>query len=190
MKSTVVKVSFKKEFDTKNGTMYSWHVTMDNGDMGETSTKSDKAPWAVGNEAEYTLEETQYGNKIKKVYAQQGGGFKGGNANAGASKWTPDPEKETRKERWAKQIMITRLACLNTASGLISAGNGESSLDNLTGLAEKLETWTKRGIDLKALVAPALPTVTNEPPANYATSDSIRQGVSAPMPSKFDEPPF
>lgn len=164
MKSEVVKVTYKKSFSTKNGEMHSWHVTMDNGDMGETSTKTDKAPWAVGDEAEYTIEEGQYGTKIKKAFSQNaGGGFSGTKPAQG--KWTPDPEKETRKERWAKQIMITRQACLNTASGLISAGNGDSSIDNLTGLAEKLEKWVKRDIDLKSLVAPALPPTPEPPPA-------------------------
>jgi hypothetical protein len=150
MKSRVDSVKYNRAFSSKNGEMHSWWVVMVNGDAGETATKSDKAPWAVGDEAEYTFEDGQY-PKIKKVFAEGGGG-----GGFGAKKaWTPDPEKETRKERWAKQVMITRHACLNTAVEIIVGGQSKCTAQEVMILAEHLETWVKRGIDLKSLVATA-----------------------------------
>lgn len=188
MKATVAKVTFKKEFSTKNGQMYSWHVTMDNGDMGETATKENTPPWAVGEEAEYNRVEEEYNGqmyvKLKKAFTQGGGkGFGGG-----GSKWTPDPEKESRKERWAKQIMITRMGCLNTATTLwtsVQSGNLPllEQADSVKDLAEIFETWVKRGIDLKALVA-APPVVA---PAAPAPEPAKAAPVAKPTPVAVDE---
>jgi len=153
--SQVVKCQFKKEWQSKNGPLFSWQVAFDNGDSGEFNTKSpDKGPWEVGEEANYTLEPKDYngttyykGTKITPF--QQGKPAYSG----GGAKWTPDPEKETRRERWAKQVIISRQSALNTASSLISAGCGPSTTDNLRDIAEQLEKWAYRGLDLKALVA-------------------------------------
>jgi hypothetical protein len=182
MKATVANLKFLKTFQTRNGEeMYSWHVTMDNGDAGEVATKTHKEPWAIGEEAEFTTEQQTYGDKtytkIKKVFAQGGGGYKGG----GGSKWTPDPEKESRVERWAKQTLIGRQACLNTAASLIASGGGPSTLDNLFALADKIEEHVHRGVDIRRLakgtdVKPA--QVTNDAPAQYAKP--------APAPAKAD----
>lgn len=192
--STVVKVAFKKQFPSNYGPQYSWHVTMDNGDAGETTTKTELPPWEVGNTADYTMEWKEYNGqqyaKIKKVYEQRGAG---GNGGGGAKKaWTPDGERETRRERWAKQIMITRQACLNTASSLISAGCGPSSLENLKGLAEDLETWVKRDIDLKKIVAsapaPAAEAPVPAPPAQ--PKPTPRPAPVAVSPEGEDDLPF
>jgi hypothetical protein len=170
MKATVANLKFLKTFQTRSGgEMYSWHVVMDNGDAGEVSTKTDKAPWTIGEEAEFTTEQQTYGDKtytkIKKAFTQ-GGGFKGG----GGSKWTPDPEKESRVERWAKQTLIGRQACLNTAASLIASGSGEATTENICGIAEKLEAWVHRGVDMRRLAKgePKPAQVTNDPPAQYA----------------------
>jgi len=182
MKATVANLKFLKTFQTRNGEeMYSWHVTMDNGDAGEVSTKTHKEPWAIGEEAEFTTEQQTYGDKtytkIKKVFAQGGAGYKGG----GGGKWTPDPEKESRVERWAKQTLIGRQACLNTAASLIASGGGEATAENICGIAEKLEAWVHRGVDIRRLVKgpdvkPA--QVTNDPPAHYSKP--------TPAPAKAD----
>lgn len=198
MKSTVVKVSYKKEFPSKNGQMHSWHVTMDNGDMGETVTKSDTAPWQVGDEAEYNLTYQEYNGeqyaKIKKVFANANGTGNGAAFSGGKKPWTPNPESETRRERWAKQIMITRQACMNTSMSLISAGCGESTLDNLFGLAEKMEAWVKRGIDPKTLVPQqpaqpeAAPTAAVRPASQVAPP--VRKPEPAFAPALDDDLPF
>lgn len=204
MKSKVVKVAFRKEFTTANGSMFSWHVTMDNGDAGETATKANKEPWAVGEEAEYTKEEKEYNGqvftKIKKVYANGQGGFHG------AKKWTPDPEKETRVERWAKQLLISRQACLNTAASLIASGAGPATIDNITALADKLAEHVYQGVDIRKLAkGPDKPAITSDPVAKYTSKDmnspdSIRAGHSTdlggnssampPAPPLEDDMPF
>lgn len=167
-KSTVVKVAYKKEWSTKDGqTMHSWHVTMDNGDAGSINTREKKEPWAIGEEAEYTVETREYNGdtytNIKKVYAAKGG--------FGGKTWTPDPERETRLERWAKQRVISRQACLNTAASLIASGCGPATVENLTGIADKLEEWAWQGVASKVatIMRPtaAAPTTTNDAQASY-----------------------
>jgi hypothetical protein len=176
--SPVVKCSFKNEWQSKNGPMYSWQVAFDNGDSGEFNTKSaDKGPWEVGEEASYTLEAKEYNGKMyykgtKITPFQQGKpGY-----TSGASKWMPDPEKETRRERWAKQVIISRQSALNTASSLISAGCGPSTVDNLRDIAEQLERWAYRGLDLKSLVAGPLPQPAPEPAPTPAPPAANAQG--------------
>lgn len=140
--------------------------------FGQVSTEQTDAPVKIGDRItvnSYKAKDPQYPDSWY-LDTGKGTGFKGGQGRA----WTPDPERATRKERWAVQLMITRQACLNTAASLISSGGGAADFANITGLAEQLETWVKRGIDLKSIVAhangngtPAQATVTNDPPAPY-----------------------
>lgn len=87
--SKVSSVEFNREFSTKNGTMYSWKVEMENGDRGETVTKTSNRPWEVGSEAHYEVEDQERnGNvyrKLKKANPQQNGG-------GGARGWSPEKE--------------------------------------------------------------------------------------------------
>ena len=78
MKAKVVSVSPKGDYQLRDGkTLYKFFVSMDNGDSGEySSVKADQDKFVVGQEVEYELSSTQYGNKIKPVYNQ--GGYSGG----------------------------------------------------------------------------------------------------------------
>lgn len=188
--SQVVKCQFKKEWQSKNGPMYSWQVMFDNGDSGEFNTKSpDKGPWDVGAEANYTLEPKDYngttyykGTKITP--------FQQGAPSGGGSKWTPDPEKESRKERWAKQILIGRQACMNTAASLISAGCGASTVENLTGIADQLEAWVKRGIDIRVLASGPVAPVESARPAPTPAPPPKPTPVPVSSPNDESDLPF
>lgn len=89
--SKVSSVEFRKEFDTKHGTMFSWNVEMENGDQGETVTKTDKRPWGVGDSAEYEVEFREHNGKqypkLKKANAQAMNG-----AGGAARGWSPEKE--------------------------------------------------------------------------------------------------
>lgn len=164
--SKVVKVTYKKPWESKNGTMHSWHVTMDNGDAGECNTKTaDKGPWEVGDDASYTVDGKEYnGNtyyKITKITP-----FQTGKTGGAGKAWTPDPEKETRMERWAKQRLIVRQSSWSAAIHLantLPAGEVDGA-GYVKDLAHMIEEDVYRGIDVRALMPKAeAPTVTNDP---------------------------
>lgn len=77
MKAKVVSVSPKGDYQLRDGkTLYKFFVSMDNGDSGEySSVKSDQDKFIVGQEVEYELSSTSYGNKIKPVYQPATGGY-------------------------------------------------------------------------------------------------------------------
>tara|TARA_Y100000114_G_scaffold138614_1_gene141767 strand:- start:1253 stop:1687 length:435 start_codon:yes stop_codon:yes gene_type:complete len=59
-----------------NTTFYKFEVSFENGDTGEYSSKSpEQNKFVVGQEAEYTLENGQYGNKIKPVSTFEQGSY-------------------------------------------------------------------------------------------------------------------
>lgn len=78
-KGKVVSVTPKGDFAFNGKTFYKFFVSFDNGDSGEyNSVKADQDKFQVGAESEYELTSNQYGNKIKPVYSQGGGGYSGG----------------------------------------------------------------------------------------------------------------
>lgn len=133
---------------------YKFDITLDNGMAGQMTCLTEEldgteCPVKVGEEREFNVyanSNPSYADNWYLKKAKSDGGFKGG-----GGKWTPDPEKENRKERWAKQLMITRMGCLNTAASLISAGNGDSSTDNLIDLAKTIEGHVLQGLNIEAL---------------------------------------
>lgn len=188
--SRVTKCDFKNEWQSKNGPMYSWYVSFDNGDHAEFNTKSpDRGPWEVGAEANYTTEAKEYKGNIyykgtKITPFDQG---KSGKA------WTPDPERESRKERWAKQLMITRQACLNTACQLTANGGAEANIDTLKDTAAELEKWVLRGMDLHKLANPTqngTPAQAAPAKAPAKTAETVRQPKPALADMPEDDLPF
>lgn len=216
VKSKVLKVELVKEFQTKAGTtMYSWNVVTEAGDSGTTNTAKKEAPWNVGDEAEYDVEKTEYnGNtytKLKKVYAQGGGGFGGG------KKWTPDPERETRKERIARQALIVRQSCLAQAMDYVCRTGDKPSLEAVLASAIAFEKHVLRGDILNRMAhageqaapapvqtvapapvpAPPQATTTVDAAANYAQQQADPQaapqqqaGPVATSPLGEDDLPF
>ena len=106
MKARVVSVSPKGDYQLRDGkTLYKFFVSMDNGDSGEySSVKADQDKFVVGQEVEYELSSTQYGNKIKPVYNQGGGGYSRSNYSSGGDD---------------KQKMIVKQSCLKAAVDLL-----------------------------------------------------------------------
>ena len=77
-KGKIIESKFIKEWTGDKGTVYYHDIKLDNGDHGQIGTKErlpDKI--AVGQELTYTIEEGQYGSRIKAVQQSSGGGFRG-----------------------------------------------------------------------------------------------------------------
>lgn len=126
MKARVVSVSPKGDYQLRDGkTLYKFFVSMDNGDSGEySSVKADQDKFVVGQEVEYELSSTQYGNKIKPVYNQGGGGYSRSNYSSGGDD---------------KQKMIVKQSCLKAAVDLLK-DKGAKSTDVLK-VADSFVNW-------------------------------------------------
>jgi hypothetical protein len=125
MTARVVSVSPKGDYQLRDGkTLYKFFVSMDNGDSGEySSVKADQDKFVVGQEVEYELTNTQYGNKIKPVYSQGGGGY------------TPNYSSGSDD----KQKMIVKQSCLKAAVDLLK-DKGAKSTDVLK-IADSFVNW-------------------------------------------------
>lgn len=129
-KAKVVAVNPQGDYQLKDGrTLYKFALTFDNGDSGEySSVKPDQTKFVVGMEAEYELNATQYGNRIKPVY-NQGGGFSGGGYSGGSYSSGGD----------TKQKMIVKQSCLKAAVDLLK-DKGAKSTDVLK-VADSFVSW-------------------------------------------------
>ena len=129
-KGKVVAVNPQGDYQLKDGrTLYKFALTFDNGDTGEySSVKPDQTKFVVGQEAEYELNATQYGNRIKPVYSQ-GGGFSGGGYSSGGYSSGSDD----------KQRMIVKQSCLKAAVDLLK-DKGAKSTDVLK-VADSFVSW-------------------------------------------------
>ena len=127
MKARVVSVSPKGDYQLRDGkTLYKFFVSMDNGDSGEySSVSADQNKFVVGQEVEYELSSTQYGNKIKPVYSQvnSGGGY--------TPKYSAGGDD--------KQKMIVKQSCLKAAVDLLK-DKGAKSTDVLK-IADSFVEW-------------------------------------------------
>jgi hypothetical protein len=83
-------------YEGRNGLMYKFEIELENGQGGEVSAKSEDR-WKVGDEVEYEVTPSKWGDKMKltKPGFQQGGGYK------------DDPEKTKRiTASWAIGLAI------------------------------------------------------------------------------------
>lgn len=129
-KAKVVAVNPQGDYQLKDGrTLYKFALTFDNGDTGEySSVKPDQTKFVVGMEAEYELNATQYGNRIKPVYSQ-GGGFSGGGYSSGGYSSGSDD----------KQRMIVKQSSLKAAVDFLK-DKGAKSTDVLK-IADSFVSW-------------------------------------------------
>ena len=203
MKAKVLKVEHAGEWNTKDGeVMHKWNVVTENGDAGTVNTKKNEAPWQVGDEAEYEVVKREHnGNTyttLKKVYANNGGGQGGYQKRA----WTPDPERENRQERIARQALIVRQSCLAQAMDYVCRTSDKPSLEAVLASAIAFEKHVLRGDILKRMAhaveqaapvaqPPATATQSAQPATPSTTLDAAAQyaqAKAAPAPAPTTEP--
>jgi hypothetical protein len=97
MKTSKIKTAgVVKEWNGQHGLIYFHPITLENGDEGSIGTKDESPDWLkVGESLDYTLTETDNGNKIKKFSQPKGGG--------------------SYNQTWAESMRITRDACYGAA---------------------------------------------------------------------------
>jgi hypothetical protein len=121
-------VTFKKEFTSQYGTLYTFEVKLNNGDAGSYNSKTrEQSKFVVGTEVEYEIETKSNDrgswNVIKPVVAQKpfGGGF---------GKSAPKNENS-----------IIAQSSIKASVELICAGKIE--FKDLLPAAEKIMAWVK-----------------------------------------------
>ena len=154
------------------GEMFKFELAFENGDTGEYSSKSpDQKKFVLGQEATYTIDASnpKY-PKIKPVFSQNGGGFKGGG-------FKNDPNREMR---------IVKQSSLKVATDLCIA-NDKADLNSVFVVADKIVEWVME--TPKASPAPAA-----KPKAKKSSMDDIvnfaEQSGQTAFPSQDDDLPF
>ena len=162
-------------------TVYKFEIELDNGSKGQLSCLTEElngteAPVAIGQTHEFNVYASQNPQFLDSWYLRkpkaEGGGWKGGGKG-----WTPDPNRETAMERWAKQRLIVRQSSYGVAVNVMGALQTEPTFQALRDLAHAIEEDVYRGIDVAKLVKPA---VTSDPPAEYKPAPKPAPKPAAP----------
>lgn len=128
--SKVVSVTPKGDFAFNGKTFYKFFISFENGDSGEyNSVKADQDKFQVGTDSEYEITSNQYGNKIKPVYSQGGGGFSNNNYSKGSYSSGSDD----------KQKLIVKQSCLKAAVDFLKDKQAKST--DVLKVADSFVDW-------------------------------------------------
>jgi hypothetical protein len=156
------------------GTMYKFELAFENGDTGEYSSKSaEQQKFVLGQEATYTIDASnpKY-PKIKPVFSQNGGGFKGGG-------FKNDPNREMR---------IVKQSSLKVATDLCIA-NDKADLNSVFVVADKIVEWVMETPKVSTTPEPVVKTKSKNSVANDIVNFAEQSGQTA-FPSQDDDLPF
>ena len=165
------------------GEMFKFELAFENGDTGEYSSKSpDQKKFVIGQEATYTMDTSnpKY-PKIKPVFSQNGGGFKGGG-------FKNDPNREMR---------IVKQSSLKVATDLCIA-NDKADLNSVFIVADKIVEWVmetpKNGASLETQLKHTPDEPVAKPKAKQSNMDDIvnfaEQSGQTAFPSQDEDLPF
>src|SRR5690606_17765177 len=110
-------------------TVYYHDITLSNGDSGSIGKKQEHAI-KIGDQITYTIEPSANGNKIKQVFANNGGGSYGGGNNAGAA---------ARSGNYTRSSGSSRSFALSYAKDLVVSGI--VPLDKILKTADRFNDW-------------------------------------------------
>ena len=141
-KSKVVGATPNGTWESQYGLFYKFEIAMENGDVGEYSSKyQDQTKFKVGEETDYEKHTINRNGKqyirIKPVSNFEGGGqsFQGGSSPRGVS----NPDRE---------VTIIRQTALKICGELVVAGT--ISMDEMTAVADQLVDFVQTG-EVKAI---------------------------------------
>ena len=134
--ATLTKITANGSFDNAYGTMFKWELEFDNGDSGETNTKTaPQTTWEIGKPITYTIEQNgKYAPKIKKAKEQEG---QANPVNNNSEFQRPKSPEENR--------MIIAQSSIGYACTLLQQSQHNDSKSALI-VAEEFYTWVcKKG---------------------------------------------
>ena len=174
--SKVVSVQANGSWTGNFGEMFKFELAFENGDTGEYSSKSpDQQKFIQGNEATYTIDTSnpKY-PKVKPVFVQNGGGFKGGGF----------------KENPERQRMIVKQSSLKVAADLCIA-NKKADLNSVFIVAEKIVEWVmqtqKNGASLETQLKHTPQELVAKPKAKKSNMDDIVNFAEQSGAEAFDD---
>ena len=110
----ITDCEFVKTWESRNGTMYTYSLELDNGDSGQINSKTENPPFLqVGETLNYASQQDKYGVKLTRIQPQDpnkpsAGAFKHG------QNWQEDPD---RQKMIVKQSSLNRAVEWHIANG-------------------------------------------------------------------------
>jgi hypothetical protein len=105
IKSVQSSGTYQSKFD--NSTMFTFEIQLDDDTVGEVSAKTEDR-WKVGDEVEYTLTATSFGNKLK--LNKPDANFSGGNSTSTSTSVDRYHDKDARRQSLIMNQWAIRLA--------------------------------------------------------------------------------
>tara|TARA_Y100001963_G_scaffold150626_1_gene232035 strand:+ start:22 stop:582 length:561 start_codon:yes stop_codon:yes gene_type:complete len=182
--SKVISVQANGSWKGNYGEMFKFELAFENGDSGEYSSKSpDQQKFIQGKEATYTIDTSnpKY-PKIKPVFVQNSGGFKGG-----------------YKENPERQRMIVKQSSLKVALDFMIAKKPKSLyVDDVFKVADKMVDWVmekpQNGASLETQLKHTPQEPVAKPKSKKSNMDDIvnfaEQSGQTAFPSQDEDLPF
>lgn len=137
MNQSVIKsIQPNGTWEGRNGLMYKSEIELEDGTIGEVSSKTQDR-WSVGDDVAYTTSQTAYGTRMQLNKPQYGGGG-GGNA---PRKTSPDVQRRIDAS-WAVGQAVQMLGKVNDLSD-----------GTLQAYEHDLELFAKRLLDIRNRVS-------------------------------------
>jgi hypothetical protein len=127
----VIDVIAVNKWDGPKGAIFFHKIALDNGDVGDIGKKANGAI-KTGDSLNYTIEETQHGNRIKQV--QQQNGFRGVPGGGGGGRGTTSSFALS----YAKDICVANIAAAGKPIEM-TAGLAR----RVTNVAEIFQNWLR-----------------------------------------------
>ncbi len=143
MANTVTATFLEGRVTAANGNGFKLHNVADWLNLSKYAKPADVFVPRVGEHVRVKVDNSNF------VRSVAGLPVAGGEAQPGAQEAQPEAAPEPRTEAImsqvdAKDLRITRLACLNTSTAIIAGSTGRANPDEVIALAERLESWVLR----------------------------------------------
>lgn len=142
--ATIVNCEFVKTWESRNGTMYTYSIELDNGDSGQINSKTENPPFLQeGQTLNYASQTDKYGTKLTRVQLKDPNTPSSGAYKAGQN-WDDDYRQKmiVRQSSLSRAIEYYRdLYSHNALSGNTSTG---ISPQDIMSLADTFTEWVMK----------------------------------------------
>jgi hypothetical protein len=163
---TITGVAFRKTLSNDFGTSYVYKVTLAGGDTGEIVTRTESPAWlAAGQPLTYTVEETAYGTRIKRVQQAGGPSSRGG---------TRTYDRQAEEARLVSMCLsYAKDVCLGVSEGLTP----DELTTDILAMADRFLSWGRS----------RLPGAANETTSRHADMAELRHQLMGRDQERFAE---